>query len=267
MSSKKEVEAVFTKTVTDWAGYYSGAVLPTTLQVQNLVSRKRFALTLLESSVHRGAKVLDVGCGTGDLVGELIQRGYNAWGLDLSEAMIRYARERHGRERFRVGDIEHIDSADNTFDAIMCLGVMEYLNKDEPALREIWRVLKPNGKAIITTPSVSCPFYHMDRLFGALISAARPIYRLLRYRLGEPARIHQTVPDLVHRRYFRRRWLHLLYSLHLQPEDWLCHSWGWYTLEPFFNQGALCRASDRFARNPMLNWLASDQLVRVRAVK
>jgi hypothetical protein len=56
-------------------------------------------------------------------------------------------------------------------------------------------------------------------------------------------------------------------SVGLETEDWVCHSWGWYSLERVFNQGAFCRASERFARNPLLNWLASNQLACVRAIK
>jgi SAM-dependent methyltransferase len=153
------------------------------------------------------------------------------------------------------------------FDAVTCLGVMEYLNRDEPALREMWRVLKPGGWAVITTPSITCPFYHMDAAYEKVRFTVRPLVRFLRYRLpGRPLPAPE-LPRVTHRRYYRPRWLNLMRSMHLEVEDWVCHSWGWYTLERFFDQGALCRASDRFARNPWISWLASDQLACVRAVK
>jgi transposase len=65
----------------------------------------------------------------------------------------------------------------------------------------------------------------------------------------------------------RPPWRRLRYSMQLKPEDWACHSRRCYSLERFFKQAALCRASDRFARNPALNWLASNQLVCVRTIK
>ncbi len=55
--------------------------------------------------------------------------------------------------------------------------------------------------------------------------------------------------------------------MRFEPEECVCHAWGWYSLDPFFNQGALCRASDQFATNSALNWLGVHQLVRVRALK
>jgi ubiquinone/menaquinone biosynthesis C-methylase UbiE len=267
MSSKGQVNELFTKTVDDWARFYSSSK-PATLSAQNLISRRRFALDMLEARTAPGSNVLDVGCGTGHLAGELMQRGYTAWGVDLSDAMVEYAREHYDRDQFRVGDIEQIPFPDNTFDAVMCLGVMEYLEKDEPALREMWRVLKPGGRAVITTPNIVCPFFHMDMAVQKVRVVARPFVRFVRHGLrGKPLPRDARLPHVIHRRYYRARWLNLLRSVQLEAEDWACHSWGWYSLERFFDQGALCRSSDRFARNSLLNWLASNQLVCVRAIK
>lgn len=267
MSSKGQVDELFTKTVEDWARFYNDSK-PVTLNAQNLVSRRRFALQMLETKVSQGSNILDIGCGTGHLAGELMQRGYAAWGVDLSEAMVEYAREHYNRDRFRVGDIEQIPFPDNTFDAVMCLGVMEYLEKDEPALREMWRVLKPGGRAVITTPNIVCPFFHMDMAVLKMRKVARPLVRLYRHRVrGKPLPRNGELPQVIHRRYYHPGWVSLLRATKLEAEDWICHSWGWYSLERFFDQGAFCRASDRFARNSLLNWFASNQLVCVRAVK
>ncbi|HYW40730.1 MAG TPA: class I SAM-dependent methyltransferase [Terriglobales bacterium] len=267
MTSKEQVDELFTRTVDDWARFYADPK-PVSLNSQNLISRRRFALEMIEARVPPGSKVLDIGCGTGHLAGELMRRGYEAWGVDFSDAMVRYAREHYDADRFQVGDIERIPFPDNSFDGVMSLGVMEYLSADEPALREMWRVLKPGGRAVITTPSSICPFYYMDRAAVKVGSLARPLVRFVRHRLrGRPLTASRELPSVTHRRYYRRRWVKLMRSVGLETEDWACHSWGCYSLERFFNQGAFCRASDRFARNPLLNWLASDQLACVRAVK
>lgn len=285
--SKQDVKSLFGGRVTAWAAFYSD-LAPRTLPVRNLVSRQRFALEMVEAAVPRGAKVLDVGCGTGEMAAQLMGRGYEVWGLDLAEPMIRYARDRNASDRFEVGDIEHIPFADNTFDAAVCLGVIEYLDTDEQALREIWRVLKPGGRAVVSTPSAICPLHHMDRVLVVLMAAARPLYHLVKYRLrGRRAPFHHPSGEVGHRRYYLRRWLRLLRSLDLEPEEWIRHGWGWYRswlglvvqflsrkaglwrarLERFVGPASLCRASDRFVRNRVLNWLASEQVVRVRAVK
>src|SRR5258708_15892790 len=173
MSSKAEVDELFTKTVEDWERFYSDPK-PPTMSAQILISRRRFALEMVEARVPPGSNVLDVGCGTGHLAGELMQRGYTAWGADLSDAMVEYAREHYSRDRFRVGDIEQIPFPDNTFDAVMCLGVMEYLEKDEPALREMWRGLKPGGRAGVTTPHNVCPLFYIGIAFRKGGGLARP---------------------------------------------------------------------------------------------
>jgi len=267
MSTKGQVDDLFTKTVEDWARFYNDPK-PRTMNDQNLVSRRRFALEMIEGKLQPGANVLDIGCGTGHLAAELMRRGFTAWGVDLSSAMVEYAREHYSADRFRVGDIEQIPFADNTFDAVMCLGVMEYLEKDELALREMWRVLKPGGMAVITTPSSICPFFYVDMAFRQARFVLRPVVRSLRYTWrGKPVPSNGELPKVIHRRYYRPRWLDLLHSVHLEAEDWVCHSWGFYCVDRFCSQGAFCRASDHFARNPLINWLASDQLVLVRAVK
>jgi ubiquinone/menaquinone biosynthesis C-methylase UbiE len=258
----KQVDELFTKTVDDWARFYADPK-PATLNSQNLVSRRQFALEMLEARVAPGSKVLDIGCGTGHLAGELMRRGYDAWGVDFSDGMVRYASEHYGADRFQVGDIERIPFADNTFDGVMCLGVVEYLTADEPALREMWRVLKPGGRAVITTPSSICPFFYIDRAIVNARRLARPLVRLVR----KPLTDLKDLPSVNHRRYFRSNWVKLMRSVGLETEDWACHSWGCYSLERFFPQGAFCRASDRFARNPVINWIASDQLACVRAIK
>jgi ubiquinone/menaquinone biosynthesis C-methylase UbiE len=270
MTSKGQVDQVdelFTKTVDNWARFYADPK-PATLNSQNLVSRRRFALEMFAARVPPGSKVLDIGCGTGHLAGELMQRGYEAWGVDFSEGMVQYAREHYRSDRFQVGDIERIQFPDNTFDAVMCLGVVEYLSDDLPALREMWRVLKPGGWAVITTPSSACPFYYTDRAIEKTTRLVRPLVRLVRSRPTEnPQTPSGTLPTVSHRRYNHSNWVKLMRSVGLETEDWVCHSWGWYSLERFFDQGAFCRASDRFARNPWLNWLASNQLACVRAIK
>lgn len=259
---KEQVNELFTKTVDDWARFYDNPK-PPTLTAQNFVSRLRFTLEMIESRVARGSKILDVGCGTGHLAGELMRRGYQAWGVDLSEGMVRFAQEHYGADRFQVGDIERIPFPDNTFDGIVCLGVVEYLSRDEEALREMWRVLKPGGVAVITTPNALCPFWYFDRGLLKARILARPLLRMVRKSLTAS----KDLPTVTHRRFFPGRWGKLMRSVGLKTEEKICHSWGAYSLERFFPQGAFCRASDRFARNPVVNWIASDQLTCVRAIK
>jgi ubiquinone/menaquinone biosynthesis C-methylase UbiE len=285
---KAREKANFSERVSEWASLYDEPE-PRTLGARNLLSRQRFALEMVETGVSGASKILDAGCGTGEMAEQLIRRGHEVWGLDISEPMIRYARERCGLSRFQLGDIEHLPFRDNTFDAVVCLGVLEYLDTDERVLSELLRVIKPGGRAVISTPNAICPLYHVDRALFGLTAAARPLYYFLKYRLrGRFAPAHKDSYEIVHRRFFRKRWLRRLRSVGLELEECVCHGWGWYsswylgllgqflsqqagqfrhTLERFFGEALLCRAVDRLVRNRALNWLFSEQIVRVRAVK
>lgn len=106
-----------------------------------------------------GRRVLDIGCGNGEE--SLLVAKYGARqvvGIDLSEVTIRNCRERARAEGvaertdFRVMDIERLEFADDSFDVIMEYGVLHHVDLDQ-AMRELARVLKPDG-AIICTETV-----------------------------------------------------------------------------------------------------------------
>lgn len=286
-SSKQQVKRHFSERATQWAACYADGDLRS-LSAQNLTSRQRLTLEMVKESVPPPAKVLDLGCGTGEMAAKLIEGGYEVWGVDISEAMILHARNRCQSDRFRVGDMEHVPFPDESFDAVVCLGVIEYLASDEQALREIWRVLRPGGRAVVATPSAISPIQHLDRALFGLMTVIRPLYHLVRYKLrGLSVPFSEGARLLGHRRYYRRKWLRLLSSLSLEPEEWICHGLGWYLsplgelIENLFRKAKdfgrrldglpgsiyLSRAGDKFARNRALNWLAAEQIVRVRAIK
>jgi ubiquinone/menaquinone biosynthesis C-methylase UbiE len=101
------------------------------------------------------ARILDVGCGPGELVMSLLKQGYRVRGIDISQGMVdeanRTVRE-HGfsdRGMIGVGDIEHLDFESVFFDVVVAAGVIEYQKQDDAALAEMNRVLKPGGHLIL----------------------------------------------------------------------------------------------------------------------
>jgi len=89
VSSKQQVNDLFTQTVDDWAG------ITTTGAPESDRSKFRVATPFCHPDDRRplakGSKILDVGCGTGHLAAELARRGYDTWGTDLSAGMVDYA--------------------------------------------------------------------------------------------------------------------------------------------------------------------------------
>jgi ubiquinone/menaquinone biosynthesis C-methylase UbiE len=173
MNSKERLMGIFSEKVEEWADCYADTELRT-LSARKLTSRGRSVVEMPAAGVPRDSKVLDAGCATGQIAGELLRRGYEVWGLDITEAMIRYAQARYGPDRFGVGDIEQIAFPDNTFDTVVCLGVLGYLDRAERALHEIWRVLKPEGRAVIDIGGAICPLYQVERMLVGLEEAAPP---------------------------------------------------------------------------------------------
>lgn len=111
---------------------------------------------LSEADPKPGEKILDISCGTGLVtmpVAEIVQPGGSVTGVDLSEGMIEKARsekERKGIDNvlFRRMDAEALDLPDNSFDVVICsLGLM-YFPHSEKALKEMYRVLNPGGRAV-----------------------------------------------------------------------------------------------------------------------
>lgn len=109
---------------------------------------------LEESSITYGDSVLDISCGTGLLtqpIAKTVGREGSLTGIDLSEGMIKEARQRAdsihlNNISFKRMDAEHLDFENNQFDAVICsLGLM-YFPVPEKALEEMNRVAKPGGE-------------------------------------------------------------------------------------------------------------------------
>jgi len=101
-------------------------------------------------------RLLDLGCGPGSLVPALRERSdlnLDYVGVDLVPAMIHYARRKYPDEQFEVGDMEALDFPDNSFDIVLCSGVLHHLAELEPSMREIKRVLKPRAHFIAREPN------------------------------------------------------------------------------------------------------------------
>lgn len=100
-----------------------------------------------------GLKVLEIGCGLGTDGAQFAKAGADYTGVDLTAASIELARKRFElaglKGEFRVADAEQLDFADNTFDLVYSHGVLHHTPDTAAAVKEIHRVLKPGGRAIV----------------------------------------------------------------------------------------------------------------------
>lgn len=100
------------------------------------------------------AKILDAGCGTGGLIRRLAP-GCSAWtwtGVDLSPLACALARLRC-TARIVEGSITAMPFETVSFDAVTCADVLYHIKDDQSALRELHRVLRPGGVAVINVPA------------------------------------------------------------------------------------------------------------------
>lgn len=96
-------------------------------------------------------RILDVGCGTGANL-ELLAEYGRAEGVDVSPAALAFCRER-GLTNVRQGEAEKLPYADGEFDLVTALDVVEHLDDDVAGLREMRRVLRPGGRALLFVPA------------------------------------------------------------------------------------------------------------------
>lgn len=102
-----------------------------------------------------GGNLLDVGCGPGVYIQDLLDRGCGITACDISPMMIDQARTRFqknvdsGSVHFQVGDIHELDAEPESFDAAICIGVMAYVPDDYRFLQKLASLLKPGGCVVI----------------------------------------------------------------------------------------------------------------------
>jgi SAM-dependent methyltransferase len=106
-------------------------------------------LTALE--VPDGARILDAGCGSGRNMVELARYGA-VTGIELSDTSVELARARHSGEVI-AGSVLEMPFADGSFELAVSLDVIEHLEDDLGALRELRRTVVPGGALLVTVPA------------------------------------------------------------------------------------------------------------------
>ncbi|WP_338554253.1 methyltransferase domain-containing protein [Paenibacillus sp. KS-LC4] len=95
----------------------------------------------------KGEKILDLGCGTGDLAHEISQTGAFVTGMDLSEPMIKQAQRKYPQIPFFVGNGEQF-MVDATFDAVFSNAALHWMKNPSAVLAGVWNTLSPGGRFV-----------------------------------------------------------------------------------------------------------------------
>ncbi len=115
------------------------------------------------SGLERGARVADLGCGSGVFTHLLHCAGYTCVGLDISPKLIALARSKYPGIEFVEGDIEHLPFAEGSFDGVMLSGVVHHLPDPSHCAAEVSRILRPGGRFVAFDPNRMNPFMWLYR--------------------------------------------------------------------------------------------------------
>ena len=166
-------------------------------------------LSQLPALRRPGARVLDLGCGTG-LMLEHLNAGNWAVGLDFSPLALGFSRRR-GASRLVQGDVQRLPVASDSFDVVTALDLAEHVERDDAFFREVRRVLRTGGRLVLTVPAH--PFlwsdhdealFHYRRYTRAELRAKLLAAGLRIERLSYG--ISLTFPAIVAFRFLQRLW-------------------------------------------------------------
>lgn len=150
---QKRVNAYFQAESAFWKDIYSSSDVYA--QIHQL--RHETALTWIDSlSLEPGSRVLEIGCGAGFMAIALAQRGLCVQAIDSTEAMIEQAQRNAyvagGTESLAlsIGDVLALAFDDASFDLVVALGVIPWLEMPELAIQEMARVTKSGGHVIFS---------------------------------------------------------------------------------------------------------------------
>jgi len=123
--------------------------------IQQFVEIKKFRQL---SNLKANKVVLEIGCGNGTGT-KLIQKYFSPkkiYAVDIDEKMLKKAQKKNNDTNiiFEIADVTKLPYADNTFDAIFDFGMIHHIVEWKVCLKELKRVLKPNGELILEDLSI-----------------------------------------------------------------------------------------------------------------
>ena len=123
--------------------------------------------------------VLDAGCGPGAMTQEILDAGCEFWGVDGSPRMIAAGQQRFGgfaRAHFAVADVTALPFPAGTFEAALCVGVIDRVPRPAAVIAELGRVLKPHGILVMAFPNLLSPYaLWRSHVFYAGIGCAKRV--------------------------------------------------------------------------------------------
>jgi len=119
-------------------------------------ARRDTAFTEISKLLPHGGRTMDLGCGTGQLVIDLLKAGYTAEGIDIAPQMIAEARKHFRAENrkenpdaiFTIGDFRDVRKK-GSYDTVTALGLLEYLDNERELFRTLKKTVRTDGFALV----------------------------------------------------------------------------------------------------------------------
>ena len=145
--------------------------------------------------------ILDIGCGAGTISFYLASMGHRVTGIDISQKAINECRKSAKKINFENTEFIRASFPEEfvlkkQFDAIIFTEVIEHISNDKQALKKIYKLLKPNGILVLSTPSNTAPLHRLGltKKFDIEVGHLRrySLYQLKKLLRGEYFKIIET---------------------------------------------------------------------------
>jgi 2-polyprenyl-3-methyl-5-hydroxy-6-metoxy-1,4-benzoquinol methylase len=156
--SKSELEACYDQNFFDEA---YGTLLKNSRRQNSEYKKFIYRWDEIEKKSKNGGKVLDVGCSFGFFLDAGRRRGWDCYGIEISEFAADYAKSRFGL-RVQSVPLEDADFEPESFDVVTLWNVIEHLDDPAAAVRQIYRILKPGGLIVLTTGDAESPLARLQ---------------------------------------------------------------------------------------------------------
>jgi ubiquinone/menaquinone biosynthesis C-methylase UbiE len=194
---------MFESSATYWRDVYADAGT----QAEIYRDRQAGALDWIDTlDVAPGSRALEVGCGAGFLAVAMARRGYQVEAIDASPAMVEAAHRTaaaagvDGGLHVDTGDAGALAFADASFDLVVAIAVLPWLERAQPAIAEMARVTKPGGHVILTADNRARLNTMLDPRYNATLAPLRDGLKAALGRVGLRRRSSYPNPTFHRRR-------------------------------------------------------------------
>jgi len=158
----------------------------------DFIARRDRVQEFLIPRLRPGHSVLDIGCGTGPMVDFFGTHGLVYHGLDVAQGMLDSIQQQFQHKPYwhsmhlQIGSCTDLPYKQVSFDFIVAMGLLEYLDNMQPALDQIARVTKAGGIAVMTIPNRHCLNRWIMRHSGFVTGVYQSARKMLKAEVPKP---------------------------------------------------------------------------------